>query len=84
MTKMEATGQILIVDLGIFFVKAPECIRSQDPIAQKCRELQEGAPFLGNGILASYIFRSYHKKTQKPTMNICSIASILVIAPSSL
>ena len=36
---------------------------------------------MGNGILASYTFRSYHKKTQKPPINICSVASILVIAP---
>ena len=41
MTKMEATGQILIVDLEIFFVKAPECIRSPDPIVQKCSSLLE-------------------------------------------
>ena len=36
---------------------------------------------MGNGILASYTFRSYHKKIQKPTINICSVASILVLAP---
>ena len=36
---------------------------------------------MGNGILASYTFKSYPKKTQKPPINICSVASILVIAP---
>ena len=36
---------------------------------------------MGNGILAYYTFRSHHKKNQKPMINICSVASILVIAP---
>ena len=45
------------------------------------RELQEGAPFLGNGILAPYIFRSYDKKFQKSTINICLVVCILVFAP---
>ena len=35
------------------------------------RELQEGTLFLGNGILAPHIFRSYHIKFQKPTSNVC-------------
>ena len=37
------------------------------------REVQEGAPYLGNGILAPYIFRSYDKKFQKSTINICFV-----------
>ena len=45
------------------------------------RELQEGAPFLGNGVLAPYIFRSNDKKFQKSTINICFVVCILVFAP---
>ena len=41
MIKMEATELILIVDLRIFFVIAPECIKSPNPIAQKCSSLLE-------------------------------------------
>ena len=66
---MEATRQILIYDIRIFFVEAPECIRSFHKENSEfydqyllCRFLQQGAPFLGNGILASYTFRNYHKK----------------------
>ena len=45
-------------------------------------ELQEGAPFLGNnGFLPSYIFRSYDKKFQKSSINICFVVCILVFAP---
>ena len=36
---------------------------------------------MGNGILAPYIFRSYDKKFQKSTINICLVVCILVFAP---
>ena len=42
---------------------------------------QEGAPFLGNGILAPYIFMSYDKKFQKSNINICFVVGVLVFAP---
>ena len=46
-----------------------------------CRELQEGASFLSNGIWAPYTFRSYDKKFQKSPINICFVVSNLVFAP---
>ena len=45
-----------------------------------CRELQEGAPFLSNGLWAPYTFRSYGKKFQKSTINICFVVRILVLS----
>ena len=44
-------------------------------------ELQEGVPFLGNGILPSFIFRSCDKKFQKSPLDICYVVCILVFAP---
>ena len=44
-------------------------------------ELQEGAPFLGNEILLSYILGSYDQKCQKSPINICFVICILVFAP---
>ena len=44
-------------------------------------KLPLGSFILGNGMLASYIFRSYDKKFQKSTINICFVAWILVFAP---
>ena len=45
------------------------------------REVQEGAPYLGNGILAPYIFRSYDIKFQKSNIDICFVVCVLVFAP---
>ena len=45
------------------------------------QSLQEGAPFLGNGIWAPYTFRSYDKKVQKSPINICFVVCILIFAP---
>ena len=46
-----------------------------------CRELQERAPFLSNGIWAPHTFRSYDKKFQKSPINICFVVSNLLFAP---
>ena len=52
------------------------CICSPGVYWAPSRELHEGAPFLGNGILAPYIFRSYDKKFQKSTIIICLVVWI--------
>ena len=51
------------------------------PLGSSGRELQEGAPFLSNGIWATYTLRSYDKKFQKSPPNICFVVSNLVFAP---
>ena len=51
------------------------------PVGSSGKELQEGAPFLSNGIWAPYIFRSYDKKYQKSPIDICFVVSNLVFAP---
>ena len=57
------------------------CIYIQLPLASTRWKLQEGALFLGKGILGPYIFMCSDKKFQKSTTNICFVVCILVFAP---
>ena len=46
-----------------------------------CRELQERAPYFGNGFWMSYTFRSFDQKFQKSPINICFVLSNWLFAP---